>query len=396
MKRADRTGRPTRTVGLLICALAVGLGGVNSLFAAEVGVTDTTIKLGTYQPISGPLAPYAVLGRTIEAYFKMVNDRGGIHGRKINLLIRDDGYNPANTRVVVRELVERDKVFAFVGGLGTPTGLAVMDYLNDHKVPHVSPASGYSGWAHPPKRYLFAQSTNYAVESRLLTKYAAEQLKAKKIAVFYQNDPFGKEGLDGVTDMARRKGLTPIATVSYERTDTDYTSHAIKLLRSEADTVLLWSSSKPTAALLKEAAKIDYKPRWVSSLVNLDPVMFKLAGETWEGTIVASSFTLYSSQEAGPYREFMKKYLPNEPIGGFSVGGYAMAEIMTEALRRAGRDLTREKLVQALETFKDWNGVMAYNITWGPNKRQGQNSIFFTKAEKREFVKISDWLSLDE
>jgi branched-chain amino acid transport system substrate-binding protein len=92
----------------------------------------------------------------------------------------------------------------------------------------------------------------------------------------------------------------------------------------------------------------------------------------------------------------MKKYLPNEPVGGFSVGGYAMAEIMTEALRRAGRDLTREKLVHALETFKDWNGVMAHNITWGPNKRQGQNSIFFTKAEKREFVKISDWLSLNE
>jgi branched-chain amino acid transport system substrate-binding protein len=361
-----------------------------------VGVTDTTIKLGTYQPISGPLAPYAVLGRAMEAYFKMVNDRGGIHGRKIDLLIRDDGYNPANTRVVVKELVERDKVFAFVGGLGTPTGLAVMGYLNDRKIPHISPASGYSGWAHPPKRYLFPQSTNYAVESRLLTKYAAEQLKAKKIAVFYQNDPFGKEGLDGVTDMAKRKSLTLIATVSYERTDTDYTSHAIKLLRSEADAVLLWSSSKPTAALLKEAAKIGYRPRWVSSLVNLDPVMFKLAGETWDGTIVASSYTLYSSPDAEPYREFMKKYLPNEPIGGFSVGGYAMAEIMAEALRRAGRDLTREKLVKALESFKNWNGVMASNITWTPKRRQGQNSIFFTRAEKGQFVKISDWITLDE
>ncbi|HZY31565.1 MAG TPA: ABC transporter substrate-binding protein [Candidatus Methylomirabilis sp.] len=396
MKRADVTCRLTRILGVLICALAIELGSVNALFAAEVGVTNTTIALGTYQPLSGPLAPYAVLGRTIEAYFKMVNDRGGIHGRKIDLLIRDDGYNPANTRVVVKELVERDKVFAFVGGLGTPTGLAVMDYLNEHKVPHVSPASGYSGWATPPKRYLFAQSTNYAVESRLLTKYAAEQLKAKKIAVFYQNDPFGKEGLDGVTDMAKRMGPAPIATVSYERTDTDYASHAIKLLRSEADTVLLWSSSKPTAALLKEAAKIGYKPKWVSSLVNLDPVMFKLAGETWEGAIVASSYTLYNSPEAEPYREFMKKYLPNERIGGFSVGGYAMAEIMAEALRRAGPDLTREKLVKALETFKNWSGVMTHNITWGPDKRQGQNSIFFTKAEKGEFVRISGWITLDE
>jgi branched-chain amino acid transport system substrate-binding protein len=379
---------------MFLC-LVVGLAPASMALAAEVGVTDTTIKLGTYQPLSGPLAPYAVLGRTIASFFEMVNDRGGIHGRRIELLMRDDGYNPANTRAVVKELVEREKVFAMVGGLGTPTGLAVMDYLNDRKVPHVAPASGYSGWANPPKRYLFPQSTNYAVESRLLTRYAAEQLKAKKIAVLYQNDPFGKEGLDGVTEMARKQGLHVVATVSYERTDTDYSSHALKLQRSRADVVLLWSTTKPTATLLKEAAKIGYKPHWVSSLVNLDPVMFKLAGEAWEGVVVASPYTLYSAPEAAPYREFMKQYLPDEPIGGFSVGGYAIAEVMTEALKRAGRELTREALVQALETFKDWDGVIARNITWAPSKRQGQNSVFFTRAQKGEYVKISDWLTLE-
>ncbi len=380
---------------LLLLGLTVGLNAMRTAVAAEVGVTDTTIKLGTYQPLSGPLAPYAVLGRTIASFFKMVNDRGGIHGRKIELLMRDDGYNPANTRIVAKELVERDKVFAFVGGLGTPTGLAVADYLNEHKIPHVAPASGYSGWANPPKTYLFAQATNYAVESRLLTRYAAEHLKAKKVAVFYQNDPFGKEGLDGVIDMANQKGLPLVASVSYERTDTDYTSHALKLQRSGADTVLLWSTSKPTAALLKEAAKTGYKPNWVSSLVNLDPVMFRLAGEAWEGVIVASPYTLYNSPQAAPYREFMKQYLPHEPIGGFSVGGYAIAEVMAEALKRAGRDLTREALVRALETFKEWNGVIARNVTWAQHTRQGQNSIFFARAEKGEFIKISDWLTID-
>jgi branched-chain amino acid transport system substrate-binding protein len=226
-------------------------------------------------------------------------------------------------------------------------------------------------------------------------RYVAEHLKAKKVAVFYQNDPFGKEGLDGVIDMANKKGLPVVASVSYERTDTDYTSHALKLQRSGADTILLWSTSKPTAALLKEAAKIAYRPNWVSSLVNLDPVMFKLAGEAWEGVIVASPYTLYSSPEAAPYREFMKQYLTDEPIGGFSVGGYAIAEVMVEALRRGGRDLTREALILALETMKDWNGVIARKVTWTKDKRQGQNSIFFARAEKGEFIKISDWLTLD-
>ncbi len=384
-----------RSLRLLLLGLTAGLNLIGTVCAAEVGVTDGTIKLGTYQPLSGPAAPYATLGRTLAAYFKMVNDRGGIHGRRIELLIRDDGYNPANTRLVVKELIERDKVFAFVGGLGTPTGLAVMDYLNENKIPHVAPASGYSGWSNPPKRYIFAQSINYAVESRLLTRYAAEQLEAKTLAIFYQNDPLGKEGLDGVTDMAKKKRVPLIATVSYERTDTDFTSHALNLQRSGADTVLLWSFSKATAALLKEASKIGYRPKWVSSLVNLDPVMFKLAGETWEGTIVASPYALYDAPEAAPYREFMKKYLPGEQIGGFSIGGYAMAEIMAEALRRAGRDLTREKLIEALETFKNWNGVLAHNITWGPGKRQGQNSLFFARAEKGEYVRISGWLTLD-
>jgi branched-chain amino acid transport system substrate-binding protein len=371
------------------CVSAIGVN-----VAAEVGVTDTTIRLGTYQPLSGPAAPYATLGRTIAAYFKMINEKGGIHGRRIELLVRDDGYNPANTRLVVKELVERDKVFAFVGGLGTATGLAVMEYLNERGIPHVAPASGYSGWSSPPKRYLFAQSINYSVESRLLTQYAVDQLKAKTLAMFYQNDPLGKEGLEGVTDMARKKGIPLVATVSYERTDTDFSSHALHIQRSGADTVLLWSISKPAAALVKEAAKVGYTPKWVSSLVNLDPVMFRLAGEAWEGAIVASPYTLYDAPEAAPYREFMQKYLPGEPIGGFSVGGYAMAEIMTEALRRAGRNVTRERLVEALETFENWNGVMAHHISWAPGKRQGQNSLFFARAEKGRYVKISDWLRL--
>jgi branched-chain amino acid transport system substrate-binding protein len=395
VKRLRQHGPQLRRLLGLALGLAAGLCAPAGAVSAEVGITDTVIRLGTYQPLSGPLAPYAVIGRSMAAFFKMVNDRGGIHGRRVELLMRDDGYNPANTRLVVKELVERDKVFAIVGGLGTPTGLAVMDYLNENGVPHVAPASGYSGWANPPKRYLFAHSTNYAVESRLLTKYAAEHLKADRIAVFYQNDPFGKEGLDGVLDMAKTLGRSVVATVSYERTDTDYASHALKLRQSGADAVLLWSTSKPTATLLKEAARIGYRPKWVSSLVNLDPVMFTLAGPAWDGVIVASPYTLYNAPEAAPYREFMTRYLPHEPIGGFSVGGYVIGEIIVEALKRAGRDLTRDRLVQALESFKNWSGVMIHKVTWGPNRRQGQNAIFFARAEHGELVKVSDWLTLE-
>lgn len=371
--------------------------GVAASFAAparaEEGVTATTIKLGTWQALSGPAVAYAIVGRTIEAYFKQVNEQGGINGRRIELLMRDDAYTPARTVAVVKELVENEKVFAFTGGLGTPTGLAVMDYLNGKGIPHVAPATGSSRWATPPKKYLFALMTNYAVESTLLAKHAIENLKKKKIAVAYQNDPFGKEGLEGISEVSKKAGVDLLA-VSYETTDTDLSAQALKIRQFGADAVILWTIPKFAALMTKELAKIGYKTTVISSAVNADPVLFKLAGPAWEGVLCATWLPLHTDPDpkVEAYRVLMKKYLPNDQIGGFSLAGYAFAEPMAEGIKRAGKDLTRGSLVKALETFKNWNGGLSHNVTWGPNQRQGQNAVRFVRAEKGDYVYASDWV----
>ena len=390
---------------------------------AEDGVTDTTIRIGTWYPLSGPAVAYAPVGRGMDAYFRMVNELGGINGRKVEVVLRDDAYTPARTVAIVKELLEKDKVFAFNGGLGTPTNLAVMRTLNDARVPHVAPATGSSVWAHPElakdfginadllgkdgKNYYFGFQTNYVTESVLLTRYALEVLKKAKVAIIYQNDPFGKEGLFGVRREIQRQKTSLVAEVSYETSDTDLSAQALKLKQSGADAVILWTIPRFAAQILKEMAKVGYRPAIVSSAVNNDPAMFRLTcdrwdqaagkctGETlWQGVAIAGWLPDYRDEDPGVerYRQFMKKYLPSEPVGNFTLAGYAYAEVMAEGLKRAGRNLTRDGLMRAIESIKGWNGDIARRVTYGPNDRQGVEAVRIQEAHPERVIYKTDWI----
>ena len=403
--------------------LMVALLAVPATVPAEDGVTDTSVKLGLWHPLSGPAVAYAPIARTIEGYFRMVNEMGGIHGRKVEVVVRDDAYTPARTVGVVKELIEKEKVFAFVAGLGTPTNLAVMKIINDAGVPHVSPATGSSIWAHPERakdfgvnadllgkdgrNYYYALQTNYITESVLLTRYTLDTLKKSKLAIIYQNDPFGKEGLFGVRQEAQRNKATLVAEVSYETSDTDLSAQALKLKQSGADAVILWTIPRFAAQIVKEMAKVGYRPTIVSSYVNNDPSMFRLtcdrwdqagnkcAGETlWQGVLSAAWIPDYRDDDPGveKYRQFMKKYLPNETVGGFTVSGYVFAETMAEGLKRAGKNLTRESLMKGMDSIKGWNGDVARRVTYGPNDRQGIEAIRIQEMHPEKIIYKTDWI----
>jgi len=348
----------------------------------RTGVTDTEVLVGNWSPQSGAAASYGVVALGTDAYFKYVNDQGGIYGRKIKYLIEDDAYQPARTVAVVKKMVEQDGVFAFVGGLGTATNMAVKDYIVQHKVPNVGYATGSTALAYPPNPYFFALQTNYDIESRLLTRYAIDDLKAKRIGVIYQNDAFGVEGRDGILDELKNSGVEPAIVISYETTDTDFSSHAIKLRESAADVVILWSIPKPTALLLKEAEKIGFRPHWVSSTTNVDPIMFDTAGQAWDGAIVATWLPPFDSPDpkVSFYREVFKKYYPDRPLGQFSEIGFAYGQLFVEGLQRAGKDLNRESFIKAMESIKDWNGSLAFNVSYSPEDRQGQQAVAFARA----------------
>ena len=361
----------------------------------STGVSANEIVIGSWGPQTGPAASYGVVDRTIAAYFKMVNDQGGINGRQIKFVYEDDAYDPTRTSTVVKKLVEQDKVFALIGGLGTANNVAVMDYLTSHNVPSLGPATGSSIMCcQPLKKNVFALQTNYTVEANIMTHYATEKLNAHKIAVLYQNDPFGNELYSAIQAVAKEKGLPDPVGVGFATTDKDFSSPALKLQQSGADTLMIETTTAPTAAILKEIDKLGWKPTILTDAADNDPSLFKTAGSTLEGAWTAGWLPDPNSDDPKvvAYRDFMKKYMPNETIGSFTVVGMAYAQLMAEALRRAGPNPTRESLIAGLETFKDWNDGLPYKVNYSATNRQGQNALYLYQAKDGKWIQQANLL----
>lgn len=388
-------------MGLLL-GLAVTLLWLTSglvLAWAAPGVMADTVRIGTFQALTGPAAPIGTeFTRGMRTYFAWVNDQGGVHGRKIELLVENDEFKPANTVALVRKLVEQDQVFAIVGGLGTPTSLAVLDYLVERGVPFVYQASGVSAFAFPPKRTVFAVQPNYTVEGRIIARYAVETLGVRRLAILYENDDVGKEGLAGVEEYMKAKGLELAAAIPFSFTETAFAAHVLKLRQARADAVIIYGLQQPTVNLLKEIHRqgIDV-PRFVS-YITADLNLLKLAGEAAEGVMMTGWVPILSPDDpdAAKYLETVARYNPDykQTPSGFLAAGWVAAEVFVEGLRRAGRELTRERFVEAMETLHRWNGIIAKEITYGPGQRAGKTSLYFLKVEGGNFVAISGWVEM--
>ncbi len=425
---SEKLGR--RAVTLLLASLATGFVGCNERkpagettpTAAEAteaktekkaeaakpaitpGVTDTTIKIGSWGPISGPAAVWASVLYGMDAYFSFINDKGGIHGRKIEFIYRDDQYNPAKTPPAVRELVEQEGVFAMVGGIGTANGRAVNTYLTEKGVPFFSPASGDAYWSSGEAKNVFTVFPRYLTEGEVIGNYVGKDLGAKRVAVLYQNDDFGKQGLQGVKNgLAKIEGADIVAEVSCLPTDTDLSGHASKIAQANADVLVMYAGPKQaiTAAKILEAQK--KKPQIVTSFVLSDPLLFKLAGKTWNGTITSAVSNLPDSDDPSivAYKEVLAKYgdPKKTPPGTFTIASFLFVQPMVEALEKAGPDLTREKFMKALEGIKDFKtggphwtaGPLGPPVTFGPGKRLGVDQVFLAKGKEGKWEKVTDW-----
>jgi branched-chain amino acid transport system substrate-binding protein len=365
--------------------------------ATTPGVTDTEVVVGSWGPQDGPAGAYGAIDRTIDAYFKMINEQGGINGRKIRFIYENDSYQPAKTVAAVKKLVEEDKVFALVGGLGTAQNAAVMDYLVQNNVPHVWPATGSGILAAPLKKNVYAVQLNYTIEATLATQYALDQLGSKKFAVFYQNDAFGKEGLDAVQAELKKRNLPAATAVSYETADTNFSAQALKLQTSGADTVILYAVPAPGGAILAEMGKIGFAPKLLSSSVINDPSIFKLAGPAINGMLIEGylpAFDDTSNPKIVEYQAFMAKYAPKEQIGGFTESGYAYAQVFIEALKRAGKELTRESFMTNLDQMKNFTGSLVPSLSYSPTDHAGVKAAYFQSAKDGKFVTVTDYIQL--
>jgi branched-chain amino acid transport system substrate-binding protein len=383
---------------IMLANVALSSTAVIPVARAERGVTDTEIRIGQWGPQTGPAALWGAIARGTGCYFDMINDEGGINGRKIVYFSRDDGYMPPRTKAIVKELVEDKAVFAFAGGAGTATGVAVMRYLDKKKVPWISPVSGSSHWAFPPSKYRFSAFPLYCDEGAILVSYAVKELGKRRIAFFYQNDDFGKEELYGAELALEKLGMKQVATVPVEIMDTDLSSHCMQLKEADPDCVIMWVLPKQGAIILGTAAKMDFNPQWMTSVVLADTdIMYKISKGLFENVVFTYFAELPDSDHPlmKKYREAHKKFAPGDRWGVFFYAGFGFLEPMVEGLKRCGRDLTTENLVKAMESLKDFQGT-ADKITFGPDKRQGTRACFLAKCGRGgKTVRLSDWLTSD-
>jgi len=362
------------------------------------GVTDTEILVGQWGPQTGPAATWGSVARGTDLLFKIINEEGGIHGRKFKYFLRDDSYSPAKTKAIAKEFVEQIGVFAVVGGVGVATGMTARDYLMENKVPWYGPVTGIYEWIHPIQKYLFALYPLYDDEAYNLTGYLYEKLRYKKIAMFYQNDDYGKQGVQGVERYLLRHKIKLVEKVSAEVTDRDLSTHALKLKNSGAEAVIMWTLPLHATLLFAETAKIGFKPQWATSSTLSDSVMMmQLTKGQWAGMI--NSFWAELPDSNHPlmvkYREWHKKLAPQERWGIFYYAGIIFAEPFVEGVKRAGRNLTPETWVKAMETLKDWQGIGPPITYTNPNDRQGGKHLFYGKVKPDGSIeRLTDWMRI--
>jgi branched-chain amino acid transport system substrate-binding protein len=358
-------------------------GGPAGEAALSPGVTDSTVVVGAWAPLTGPAALWGGVAQGMDAYFKMINEEGGVHGRKIQFIFKDDAYDPSKTVPAVRELVQRDEIFAVVGGIGTATGMAVKDFLLENEVPWIFPLSGSHTWAYPPERLIFSMFPLYFDEAQIQVAYSADSLNFSKFAIIYQNDDFGKSGLVAAEQAIKQRGLELLAKAPVELTDTDLSSHAARLQQSGAEVVLLWVTPRHAAIIMGATAVMGYRPQWMASLVLSDmPLMYDLTKGAWQGVIftsVGDQPTDTTNATINKYRAALKKYYPDARWGNFPYVGFLFGEPFVAALEKTGRELTREKLIETLENTPSFQGS-GPPMSFGPGKRQGLRSVYLTKC----------------
>jgi ABC-type branched-subunit amino acid transport system substrate-binding protein len=403
----------------VFAVMVVMLFGLTLTTAAEEGITDTEIHIGQWGPQTGPAAPWGAVARGTDAYFKMINAQGGIHGRKLVHHYFDDAYNPAKTLAGVKQLQEEIGMFAYVSGVGTAPGLAVKDYLMERKIPWFGPSAGSRHWVEPPNKYLFNVYPLYLGDAQILCRYAVNRLNFKRIAIAYQNDDYGKQGLEGATWQLAKFGMELVEKIPVNVADTDMKPHIMKFRKSKAEAVLLFVGPGHVARLIGTGKAMKFEPQWMTSTTCGDiPLMMAITKGLYAGTILAS-FGMMDPSQVGVgnvedvnnpthplmkqyYNDAFKKYAAKEERWGLTfAAGIAYVEPLIEALKRCGRDLTREKLVAQMEKITNFRGIMG-RISYMPFDandplcRIGQQEVFVAQATKDAKAKVlTNWIETE-
>jgi branched-chain amino acid transport system substrate-binding protein len=348
---------------LLGGAGAVALASMRAGAEQVVGVTATEIKIGNTDAYSGPASAYGAVARADAAYFRMVNEQGGIAGRKINFISYDDGYTPPKTVEQVRRLIEQDQVACLFNNLGTPTNTAIVKYVNMKKVPHLFLATGADKWGNYKETpWTIGWQPSYRTESQIYSKYILQHKPDAKIAILFQNDDYGKDYVHGVKDILGDRFDTMVHSASYEVTDATIDSQIVTLQGTGADVLITVATPKFAAQAIRKVYDLGWKPvHFLNNVsISVGSVLQPAGLEKAVGIITG----LYAKDPTDPtwkndpgmkeWHAFMAKYLPDSDATDASyVVGYGVSHTMTHVLKQCGDDFSRENIMRQATNLKD-------------------------------------------
>jgi branched-chain amino acid transport system substrate-binding protein len=363
--------------GIVAAAFAFTITGstVAPASAAEQGVTDTEIVLGGTHPYSGPASAYGNIGKGIGAYFEYVNDHGGVNGRKIKYIDKDDGYSPPQAVQIVHQLVEQDKVFAIFDTLGTAVNTAIRPYLNQNNVPHLFVATGATTWGKDYQKFpwTIGWQPDYQAEAILYAQDVLKNHPKAKIGVIYQNDDYGEDYNAGLKKGLGKRADMIVKMASYETTDPSVSSQIATLKAAGCDTLMIFATPKFAIQSMVLAAQQSWFPtKYLNNVANSIPYM-QAATKAGGPNAVAGVITTYYLKDpanharyAGDkgmklYTEIMDKYLPKaDKDDGNFLYGISIAYTMTDVLKRAGKDLTRKKVMDIASNLVENDNPLVY------------------------------------
>jgi branched-chain amino acid transport system substrate-binding protein len=375
-----RTFLATALAGLTLAAVS---GTALAQKKYDSGATDKEIKLGNVNPYSGPASAYGAIGKTMDAYFKMINAAGGVNGRQIKFISLDDGYNPAKTVEQMRKLVEEEEVLATVGVLGTPPNSAIHKYMNQKRMPQLFVATGATKWGDPKNfPWTMGWQPNYQGEGKIYAQHLLETKPNAKVAILYQNDDYGKDYLKGFLDGLGDKAKTMVVKqLTYEVTDPTIDSQMVELKASGADAFFNITTPKFAAQAIKKAAEIGWKPQhYLNNVSNsVGAVMVPAGAENGVG--ILSVFYLkdptdaqwHNTPEYKEWLSFMQKQMPGGDLKDLNhVFGYTMAQGVVQVLKQAGNELTRANIMKQAASL-DMNLPM---LLPGVNVKTGADDFY--------------------
>ena len=355
-------------LGAVSAALVILAASTSACLAQkhyDSGATDTEIKIGNIMPYSGPASAYGVIGRTEAAFFKKINDAGGINGRKINFISYDDAYSPPKAVEQARKLVESDEVLLIFNSLGTPSNSAIQKYMNSKKVPQLFVATGATKW-NDPKNFPWTMGwqPSYQSETQIYAKYLLKEKPGAKIAVLYQNDDYGKDYLKGLKDgLGAKASSMIIAEESYETSEPSIDDHIVKLKSSGADVFMDIATPKFAAQAIKKVAELGWKPQHFLNNVSASVgSVIRPAGYPNAQDIISANYLKDASDpqwndDPGmkAFYAFMAKDFPEgDKLDGGTIVGYSVATTLVQVLKQCGDDLTRDNVMKQAANLKNF------------------------------------------